>query len=93
MEKSQSAATAWQEKFISSSDKKKVQRNKDMAQIYIAFVDTPGFFAGMIRQVIKQKYIHVVLSMDAADRKTGYPHKTCAPAVLPPTVSILSSET
>ena len=55
MEKSQSAATAWQEKFISSSDKKKVQRNKDMAQIYIAFVDTPGFFAGMIRQVIKQK--------------------------------------
>ena len=65
MEKSQSAATAWQEKFISSSDKKKVQRNKDMAQIYIAFVDTPGFFAGMIRQVIKQKYIHVVLSMDA----------------------------
>ena len=34
-----------------------------MAQIYIAFVDTPGFFAGMIRQVIKQKYIHVVLSM------------------------------
>ena len=65
MEKSQSAATAWQEKFINSSDKKKVQRNKDMAQIYIAFVDTPGFFAGMIRQVIKQKYIHVVLSMDA----------------------------
>lgn len=36
-----------------------------MAQIYIAFVDTPGFFAGMIRWVIKQKYIHVVLSMDA----------------------------
>lgn len=36
-----------------------------MAQIYIAFVDTPGFFAGMIWQVIKQKYIHVVISMDA----------------------------
>lgn len=36
-----------------------------MAQIYIAFVDTPGFFAGVIRRVIKQKYIHVVLSMDA----------------------------
>lgn len=35
-----------------------------MAQIYIAFVDTPGFFAGIIRRVIKQKYIHVVLSMD-----------------------------
>ena len=33
-------------------------------QIYIAFVDTPGFFAGIIRRVIKQKYIHVVLSMD-----------------------------
>ena len=35
-----------------------------MAQIYIAFVDTPGFFAGIIRHVIAQKYIHVVLSMD-----------------------------
>ena len=35
-----------------------------MAQIYIAFVDTPGFFAGIIRRVIKQKYIHVVLSLD-----------------------------
>ena len=35
-----------------------------MAQIYIAFVDTPGFFAGIIRRVIEQKYIHVVLSMD-----------------------------
>lgn len=35
-----------------------------MAQIYIAFVDTPGFFAGIIRRVIKQKYIHVALSLD-----------------------------
>ncbi len=35
-----------------------------MAQIYIAFVDTPGLFAGMIRRVIKQKYIHVAVSLD-----------------------------
>ena len=35
-----------------------------MAEIYIAFVDTPGIFAGMIRRVIHQKYIHVVISMD-----------------------------
>ena len=35
-----------------------------MAQIYIAFVDTPGFFAGLIRRTIKQKYIHVVLGLD-----------------------------
>lgn len=35
-----------------------------MAEIYIAFVDTPGFFAGIIRNVIRQKYIHVALSLD-----------------------------
>lgn len=35
-----------------------------MAEIYIAFVDTPGIFAGIIRRVIQQKYIHVVISMD-----------------------------
>lgn len=35
-----------------------------MAEIYIAFVDTPGIFAGIIRCVIQQKYIHVVISMD-----------------------------
>ena len=35
-----------------------------MAQIYIAFVDTPGLFAGIIRRVLKQKYIHVALSLD-----------------------------
>lgn len=35
-----------------------------MAEIYIAFVDTPGFFAGIIRRVIKQKYIHVAVSLD-----------------------------
>nr|WP_294492208.1 hypothetical protein [uncultured Mediterraneibacter sp.] len=35
-----------------------------MAKLYIAFVDTPGFFAGIIRRVIKQKYIHVAISLD-----------------------------
>lgn len=36
-----------------------------MEHIYLAFVDTPGFFASLIRYFIKQRYIHVVLSMDA----------------------------
>lgn len=36
-----------------------------MEHIYIAFVDTPGFFAGIIRRVIRQNYIHVVISMDS----------------------------
>ena len=35
-----------------------------MEQIYIAFVDTPGFFAGLIRGFIRQKYIHVAVSLD-----------------------------
>ena len=35
-----------------------------MAHIFIAFVDTPGLFATMIRKYLKQKYIHVVISMD-----------------------------
>lgn len=35
-----------------------------MARIYIALVDTPGILATMIRACIKQRYIHVVLSMD-----------------------------
>ena len=35
-----------------------------MAQIYIAFVDTPGVFAGIIRRVIRQKYIHVAIGLD-----------------------------
>ena len=35
-----------------------------MAQIYIAFVDTPGGFAGIIRRVIRQKYIHVAIGLD-----------------------------
>lgn len=36
-----------------------------MAKLYLAFVDTPGFFAGIIRRVIRQKYIHVAISLDA----------------------------
>ncbi len=35
-----------------------------MAQIYFALVDTPGFFASIIRKVTGSDYIHVVLSMD-----------------------------
>ena len=35
-----------------------------MAQIYIAFVDTPGVFAEIIRRVIRQKYIHVAIGLD-----------------------------
>lgn len=36
-----------------------------MAHIYIAFVDTPGFFAWLIRRFLRQKFVHVVLSGDA----------------------------
>jgi len=35
-----------------------------LAKIYIVFVDTPGFFADLLHRVLKQKYIHVVLSFD-----------------------------
>ena len=35
-----------------------------MEQIYFALVDTPGFFASIIRRVTGINYIHVVLSMD-----------------------------
>lgn len=35
-----------------------------MEKLYIGLVDTPGFFAGIIRRVIKQDYIHVVIGMD-----------------------------
>ena len=41
-----------------------------MSEIYIAFVDTPGFFAGIIRRVIRQKYIHVALALDPFLRET-----------------------
>lgn len=30
-----------------------------MEQIYLAFVDTPGFFASIIRRVIGIPYVHV----------------------------------
>lgn len=36
-----------------------------MAQIYLALVDTPGLFAWMIHRFLKQKYIHVVVALDA----------------------------
>ncbi len=35
-----------------------------MSHIYIAFVDTPGIFASIIRNVLKQRYIHVAIGMD-----------------------------
>ncbi len=35
-----------------------------MEKLYIGLVDTPGLFAGMIRRVIRQDYIHVVLALD-----------------------------
>lgn len=35
-----------------------------MEKLYIAFVDTPGLFATIIRQVVKMNYVHVVLSLD-----------------------------
>ncbi len=35
-----------------------------MEKLYIGLVDTPGFFAEIIRRVIKQDYIHVVLGLD-----------------------------
>lgn len=35
-----------------------------MEKLYIGLVDTPGLFAGIIRRVIRQDYIHVVLGMD-----------------------------
>ena len=36
-----------------------------MEHIYIAMVDTPGVFAALIRGFLRQKYIHVVIGMDA----------------------------
>lgn len=41
-----------------------VRRKKDMEHIYFAMVDTPGVFAYLIRRFLRQKYIHVVISMD-----------------------------
>lgn len=36
-----------------------------MENIYLAFVDTPGFFASLIRRTIKIPYVHVVLALDS----------------------------
>ena len=41
-----------------------------MAQIYIALVDAPGFFAGISRRTIRQKYIHVALALEPVLRET-----------------------
>lgn len=43
-----------------------VERSMDikMERIYIALVDTPGLFAGLIRLVTKINYVHVVIAMD-----------------------------
>lgn len=35
-----------------------------MEKLYIAFVDTPGIFASLIRKVVKMNYVHVVLGLD-----------------------------
>ena len=40
-----------------------------MAYIYVALVDTPGFFAALIRRFLKQRYIHVVLGFDVELRE------------------------
>lgn len=37
-----------------------------MENLYLVLMDTPGFFAGIIRRVIKLNYIHVIISMDDA---------------------------
>ena len=51
-----------------------------MEQIYLAFVDTPGFFASIIRRVIGIPYVHVVLSMNA-DLREAYSVGRRNPAV------------
>ena len=40
-----------------------------MAHMYIALVDTPGFFAALIRGFLRQRYIHVVIASDAELRE------------------------
>lgn len=35
-----------------------------MAKIYLVLVDTPGIFAFLIRRFLKQRYVHVALSLD-----------------------------
>ena len=43
------------------ADNRSVHRSESL---YLAFVDTPGLFASIIRRVLKQRYVHVVLSLD-----------------------------
>ena len=43
-----------------------------MEHIYIAMVDTPGIFAAVIRGFLKQRYIHVVIGLDAELKKNRY---------------------
>lgn len=52
--------TGLRKRFINSNEEEKM-----MAHIYIAFVDTPGFFAALIRKFLKQRYVHVVIAADA----------------------------
>lgn len=35
-----------------------------MEKLYFAFVDTPGFFASIIRKTIGISYVHVVVALD-----------------------------
>ncbi|MDE6621982.1 MAG: hypothetical protein K2K74_16125 [Lachnospiraceae bacterium] len=51
-----------------------------MAHIYIALVDTPGFFASLIRGFLQQRYIHVVIASDA-ELKEAYSVGRRNPAV------------
>lgn len=43
------------------ADNRSIHRSESL---YLAFVDTPGLFASIIRRVLKQRYVHVVLSLD-----------------------------
>ena len=52
--------TGLRKRFINSNEEEKM-----MDHIYIAFVDTPGFFAALIRKFLKQRYVHVVIAADA----------------------------
>lgn len=51
-----------------------------MAHIYLALVDTPGFFAALIRGFLKQRYIHVVIASDA-ELKEAYSVGRRIPAI------------
>lgn len=40
-----------------------------MSHIYIALVDTPGFFAALIRRTLKQRFVHVAVSAEPGMRE------------------------